>query len=94
MQPLSEQSRKDIEAAISAGRKIEAIKLYREAVPGTDLVDAKKAVEDVEARLRVEHPENFGPAASKSGCLGVVLLTAGVLAGSLSFLMVLVLVWK
>jgi ribosomal protein L7/L12 len=40
----------EIEAAIRAGRKIEAIKLYREAF-GTDLKGAKDAVEALEARL-------------------------------------------
>jgi hypothetical protein len=81
MGALPEHVRTEVEAAISAGRKIEAIKLYREAVPGTDLVDAKKAVEEMEAGLRREHPENFGPATAKTGCLGVVLCTASLAAG-------------
>ncbi|HZY40404.1 MAG TPA: hypothetical protein VFF59_00230 [Anaerolineae bacterium] len=40
----------EIEAAIRSGRKIEAIKRYREAF-GTDLKGAKDAVEALEARL-------------------------------------------
>lgn len=40
----------EIEDAIRAGRKIEAIKRYREAF-GTDLKGAKDAVEALEARL-------------------------------------------
>lgn len=40
----------EIEAAIRAGRKIEAIKLYRETY-GTDLKSAKDAVEALQLRL-------------------------------------------
>jgi ribosomal protein L7/L12 len=40
----------EIEEAIRAGRKIEAIKRYREAF-GTDLKGAKDAVDALEARL-------------------------------------------
>ena len=94
MDPLQDQVRTEMEAAIGAGRKIEAIKLYRNAVAGSDLVDAKKAVEDMEARMRVEHPENFGPPGSKTGCLGMALWVAGMLAAGMSFLTLLAVVWK
>ena len=40
----------EIEAAISAGRKIDAIRLYRETY-GTDLKSAKEAVEALQSRL-------------------------------------------
>lgn len=40
----------EIEAAIRSGRKIDAIKLYR-ATYGTDLKEAKEAVEALQARL-------------------------------------------
>jgi len=92
MDPLEGQARSEIETAIYAGRKIDAIKRYREAVPGTDLVDAKKAVEVLTVTLKEQHPENFGPAASKTGCLGVTVIWA-CLAGSLAFLVALGLVW-
>jgi ribosomal protein L7/L12 len=39
----------EIAASLSAGRKIEAIKLYREAY-GTDLKDAKDAVDTLQAQ--------------------------------------------
>jgi hypothetical protein len=42
----------EIEAAIVAGRKIEAIKLYRKMY-GTDLKGAKDSVDAIEARLRI-----------------------------------------
>ncbi|MDP9176071.1 MAG: hypothetical protein M3O61_00155 [Gemmatimonadota bacterium] len=40
----------EIEAAIRAGRKIDAIRLYRETY-GTDLKSAKEAVEALQSRL-------------------------------------------
>lgn len=40
----------EIEAAIRSGRKIEAIKMYRETY-GTDLKSAKEAVEALQSRL-------------------------------------------
>lgn len=85
MGSLDEARRADVKAAILAGRKIEAIQIYREAVPGTALVDAKKAVEEMQAQLRREHPENYGPATSKTGCLGIMTAMAGV-AGGIAFL--------
>lgn len=52
-----------------AGKKIPAIKLYREQVkPGTGLAEAKEAVERLEAGLRAQHPEKFTASAQKSGC--------------------------
>jgi hypothetical protein len=93
MPTLDDKARAEVESAIYAGRKIDAIKLYREAVPGTDLVDAKKAVEELTLGLKQQHPENFGPVASKTGCLGAVVLLAGIVGGPV-FMAVLVLVLK
>jgi len=93
MPTLDDKARVEIEQAISARKKIEAIKLYREAVPGTDLVDAKKAVEDLEAQLRREKPENFGPPSSKSGCLGLLVGLAA-LAGSVGVMAVVGIMWN
>ena len=59
---------------VQAGKKIEAIKVYRE-IHGVGLAEAKDAVET----LAAEH----GIAAQGSGCAGVVLLAAlGVVAGA------------
>jgi len=71
MPQLSEQQLQAIKAEILAHRKIEAIKLYREALGG-QLVDAKKAVEDIESEMRQREPEQFTLRTGKSGCLGVV----------------------
>ena len=60
-----------------AGRKIEAIKLYREQVePGSGLAEAKAAVEKLEAGLRAQHPEKFTAPAQKAGCTGVLAVLA------------------
>jgi ribosomal protein L7/L12 len=56
-----------IENAILAGRKIDAIKLYRDQT-SAGLAEAKAAVDDMEARLRIEAPERFVKGAGKSGC--------------------------
>lgn len=47
-----------INDAIFAGRKIEAIKLYREA-SGHDLKDSKEFVEKLAAQLYAQYPEKF-----------------------------------
>jgi ribosomal protein L7/L12 len=75
MNPLNDQQREQIEKSIFAGRKIEAIKLHREAT-GSQLVDAKRAVEDMEVDLRRRNPENFIASAKKSGCMGVLACAA------------------
>ena len=59
-----------------AGRKIDAIKLYREQVkPGAGLAESKEAVEKLEAGLRAQHPEKFS-AKAKSGCTTVLAVLA------------------
>jgi ribosomal protein L7/L12 len=74
MAQLSGPQRQKIEAEIYAGRTIGAIKLYRAALGG-ELVDAKKAIEDMEVDLRRQHPENFR-ASAKTGCLGMAACVA------------------
>lgn len=58
--------------AIYAGRKIEAIKLYREET-GQGLKESKEFVEALAARLYEEAPDRFQVAPGKAGCSGVVL---------------------
>ncbi len=64
-----------IQAALFAGRKIEAIKLYREAT-GTGLSEAKLFVEKIESELRSSAPEQFKTPATK-GCMSVLVLFIG-----------------
>ena len=61
-----------IDAEICAGRKIDAIKLYREGT-GEGLKEAKDAVEARERVLRETSPGRF-TAPAKSGCMSVLLL--------------------
>lgn len=69
-----------IQDALFRGRKIEAIKLYRES-RSVGLAEAKSEVDKLEARLRQESPDRFQAAPAGKGCLGitvgVVLLVAG-----------------
>jgi ribosomal protein L7/L12 len=67
------------------GRKIEAIKLYRE-LAGVGLKDAKEFIDALEARLKREQPDRFKkPAASAGGCTGMLVLLAGMIAVALIF---------
>jgi hypothetical protein len=78
--PLNDQQRQQIEAELFAGRKISAIKLYRDAT-GTGLAEAKHAVEDIEVDLRRQNPERF-ISQPRAGCLGLVMLVALILAAA------------
>jgi hypothetical protein len=69
--------------AIFHGRKIEAIKLYRELNAGIGLKGAKEAVEKLAADLYARSPEKFtkAPAGdSPAGCIAVLFLIAGIVA--------------
>ena len=56
--PISEGDLKEIREEIFAGRKITAIKLYRQFT-GDGLKEAKDAVEEMERKLRAESPKKF-----------------------------------
>ncbi|MGI9454928.1 MAG: ribosomal protein L7/L12 [Aeoliella sp.] len=68
---LTDESRDQINEAIFAGRKIEAIKLYREAT-GEGLKEAKDFIEGLTVRLREEYPDKLP--AKAAGCGSTVLL--------------------
>ncbi|MBX3177560.1 MAG: ribosomal protein L7/L12 [Candidatus Hydrogenedentes bacterium] len=72
MSGMPEEDAQRMTEAIFAGRKIEAIKIYKEAT-GTGLKESKEFVEDLERQLRAECPERFA-AGAKAGCGAVVLL--------------------
>lgn len=77
---MDASQQEQIDAMIFAGRKIEAIKQYRE-LNGTDLKDAKQAIDTRERELRQQSPQSF--TAGKSGCASMIvlaLLTAASLA--------------
>jgi hypothetical protein len=70
--PLPEAKLTPIKEALFQGRKIDAIKLYREGTE-TGLAEAKAAIEQLEAELRQASPEKFSAAPAGKGCLGMVL---------------------
>jgi len=72
-----------------AARKIEAIKLVREAT-NCGLKEAKEFVEKLGAELYAKEPGKFAAAPTgKSGCVGVVLAAAAILAAACVLVMML-----
>jgi hypothetical protein len=69
---MPEDKQTAIKEAIFKGRKIEAIKLYRDAT-GAGLKEAKDAVEKLEGELKAASPDKFSKPSSK-GCLGSVAI--------------------
>jgi hypothetical protein len=70
---LSDVDHRSIETDLLAGRKISAIKTYREAT-GSGLKEAKDAVEVLEADLRATSPGRFHSPPAKAGCLPMIPL--------------------
>lgn len=68
---LDERFERELSELLQAGKKIEAIKRFREQT-GTGLKQAKDAVEHFAARRGIASPRG-------SGCLNVLLLTAAVI---------------
>jgi Ribosomal protein L7/L12 C-terminal domain len=94
MNPLSPEDLRGIQESILAGRKIQAIKLYRRCT-GAGLKEAKDGVEEMEGKLRTESPEKFEAVAEmeaeatepsalgmpvRKGCFGALAVLAA-LAG-------------
>jgi ribosomal protein L7/L12 len=73
--PPSRNQAGAIKEAILAGEKITAIKLYR-AQYTTGLAETKRAVEEMEAQLRLASPELFTRPPASKGCLVLVPLLA------------------
>jgi ribosomal protein L7/L12 len=77
--PIPDEKITALRELMFSGRKIEAIKLYRE-ISGLGLKESKEAVEALEASLRKESPEKFSSASRGKGCLGasaVICLCTG-----------------
>ena len=62
----------EIREHLFAGRRIEAIKVYRTA-SGADLKASKEFIEDLEARMHEEFPDHF-KTSGKAGCAGLMLI--------------------
>lgn len=71
--PPAPQSSSAINEAIFAGKKIVAIKLYREQT-NVSLAEAKRAVEQMEKQLRAAAPGLFAQPPAKQGCLFAIAL--------------------
>ena len=71
------EAAQQIGTCLFAGRKIEAIKIYRTHT-GSDLVTAKNAVEALEAELRAREPGRFvaAPAQAGKGCAVILAVLA------------------
>ena len=82
MNQRTKQQQQAINADIFGGRKIEAIKLYREAT-GVGLKEAKDAVDGMEKDLRQREPNKFAKPAGKSGCMSVVAVVALLISAAL-----------
>lgn len=72
---VPEETKQQIAEAIFTERKIEAIKLYREAT-GQGLAEAKEFIEKLTDELREKSPEKFKPLTSDTaaGCGSAALL--------------------
>ncbi len=79
-QPLSDEQWAQIKAALNGGRKIEAIKLYREAT-GVGLKEAKDAIDALDAEMRkngASTPASVSSSPSKTGCVTLFVLGVGI----------------
>jgi hypothetical protein len=72
----------EIREAIFAGKKIQAIKIYREAA-GTGLKEAKEFIDTLAAKLYEESPDRFKSPPGSSGCAGVLLAIATVIGSAI-----------
>ncbi len=77
--PLPPEKAAAFEAALVNGRKIEAIKIYREST-GAGLAEAKTAVEKIEADWRAASPEKFSKPQSGKGCMSAVVAIIALVA--------------
>jgi ribosomal protein L7/L12 len=78
--PDPEDQADRIKAALFAGRKIEAIKLYREQT-GVGLAGAKAAIERLEEELRAATPASFANPPGK-GCAGASAVLVGIVGAA------------
>lgn len=79
---LDNTTRDEITEALFAGRKIEAIKIYREAT-GEGLLESKEFIEALITRLREEYPDRIP--AHTSGCGTAALLLVGTTIGAVVY---------
>jgi hypothetical protein len=78
----SEAELEAIQGELYAGRKIQAIKLHRQAT-GQGLKESKDAVEAMTDELRARFPERFDKISSRKGCMPVLMVSAGAIVAFL-----------
>lgn len=81
-QHLDPEQIEQISDLLATGRKIEAIKLYREAT-GRGLREAKEFVEELVPRLKAQDPDRFANLSSGYGCTSVFVLCIGMSGAAL-----------
>ena len=83
--PTQEQI-EEVGNALASGRKIEAIKIYREA-SGKGLKEAKEFVEALIPQLKEQDPEKYAKLSSQgAGCASVILFCVALTAGSAAWI--------
>tara|TARA_E500000305_G_C3934998_1_gene194630 strand:+ start:174 stop:488 length:315 start_codon:yes stop_codon:yes gene_type:complete len=82
---MDQQDRNQIIQAIQNGRKIEAIKIYRECT-GNNLLEAKNFIEGLTEELREQNPESIPE--NNSGCGTAALICFICPALSLFYLLI------
>ena len=69
MLPIPETKMEELTQALLQGRKIEAIKLYREFT-GMGLKESKDDIDKLEVSLRQQFPDKFATQPQGKGCFG------------------------
>ena len=86
MEPQPNDPRlQEVHAAILAGQKIQAIKLWRE-LTGAGLAEAKATIERLTAEAQAKTPEKFttpAPASLPKGC-AIIMILIGIAVGILA----------
>jgi hypothetical protein len=71
--------------SLADGRKIEAIKIYREAT-GKGLKEAKEFIDRLIAELQEKDPEKYAKLSQGSGCVSAVVLCLGLAGAALAWI--------
>lgn len=78
---ITQEQIEQINDALASGRKIAAIKIYREAT-GKGLKEAKDFIEALIPKLKEQDPDKYAAlsAGGKGGCASAAVLCIGVIA--------------
>ena len=80
---LTKEQIDQIGHALAACKKIEAIKIYREAT-GKGLKESKDFIDALIPKLKEQDPEKYAKlSATGTGCASVILLCCGLTVGSI-----------